>query len=103
MVGYTQIPAADLPQPGSMKTLNVKGKVLAIANVDGEYFAVDDICSHEHCSLGSDGALDGTTVICGCHGAMFDVTTGGVMSLPAVADVGSYVIKKEKGEVYIKL
>ncbi|MBI5619948.1 non-heme iron oxygenase ferredoxin subunit [Candidatus Gottesmanbacteria bacterium] len=81
--------------PGSMKTVNVSGKRIAVANIDGQYFAIDDACSHVGCSLGSEGFLDGTTVTCGCHGAQFDITNGKVLALPAVSDVSSYEVTVE--------
>lgn len=88
---------------GGMKTVFVSGKKIAIANVDGEFFAIDDECSHEECSLGSEGFLDGNVVICGCHGSNFDVTTGKVLSLPAMTDVGRYDVKVDNGEIFIKV
>ena len=92
----------DLPL-GSMRTYVVNGKRIALANVDGSYFAVDDACTHQQCSLGSDGALDGNVIICGCHGAQYDVTTGHVMAPPAPRDVQSYETKTDNGSVYIKV
>lgn len=87
--------------PGSMKTYTVSGKKIAIANVDGEFFAVDDRCSHEQCSLGSEGALDGNVIICGCHGGMFDVTTGSVMAPPPPSPVRSYAVHIADGKVFV--
>ncbi len=92
----------NLPS-GSMKTVVVGGRKLAIANVDGEFFAIDDTCSHEQCSLGSEGFLDGNVVTCGCHGAQFDVTSGKVLSLPVPTDVVSYPVKVEGNDVFIKI
>lgn len=89
--------------PGSMRTFVVEGKSIALANVDGDFFAVDDACTHEHCSLGSEGALDGNVIICGCHGGQFDVTTGQVLAPPAPSDVKSYETKTENGDVYINI
>lgn len=89
--------------PGSMKTVNVDGKTIAIANVDGEFFAVDDACTHAQCSLGAEGSLSGNIVTCGCHGAQFDVKSGKVLTLPAPTDLTPYEIKVENGEVYIKI
>lgn len=91
---------SDLPS-GGMKTIVVSGKKIAVANVDGEFFAIDDTCSHEQCSLGSEGFLDGNVVTCGCHGAQFDVTSGKVMSLPAPTDVASYPVKVEGGDILV--
>lgn len=92
----------DVPN-GSMKTLTVGGKKIAVAHVDEEFFAIDDTCSHAQCSLGSEGFLDGNVVTCGCHGAQFDVTSGKVMSLPAPMDIASYPTKIEGNDVFIEI
>ena len=92
----------DIP-PGNMKTVIVFGKKLSIANVDGEFFVIDDTCSHAQCSLGTEGFIDGTVVTCGCHGATFDVTSGKVMSLPATVNIRTYQTKVEGNDVFVKL
>ena len=89
--------------PGTMKTVMVLGKPVALANVDGEFFAIGDTCTHEHCSLGTDGVLDGNVVMCGCHGGQFDVTNGKVMALPPVTDADSYTVKVENGQIFVRL
>jgi len=89
--------------PGSMRTYTVNGKMIALANVDGEFFAVDDTCTHEQCSLGSEGALDGNVIICGCHGGQFDVTSGTVVAPPAPTNVGTYITEVRNGEVFVQL
>lgn len=89
--------------PGSMRTYSVRGRPVAIANVDGEFFAVSDTCSHEQCSLGTEGALDGNVIICGCHGAQFDVTNGSVMAPPAPTDIQSYKTKVADNNVLVQL
>lgn len=88
---------------GEMKTVRVNGKAIALANVDGEFFAIDDTCSHEECSLGTEGLLDGNNVICGCHGSSFDVTTGKVLSLPAPTDVSSYKVRVEDEDILVEI
>ena len=103
MDGYIKVATrSDIPA-GSMKTMSVNGKPLALANVDGEFFAVSDICSHAQCSLGTEGFIDDNVVTCGCHGATFDVTSGKVMSLPAVTDVASYPVKIDGGDILVKI
>lgn len=92
----------DFPE-GSMKTIQVEGKKIALAHVDGDWFAIDDTCSHAECSLGSQGFLDGTAVICGCHGAQFDLTTGDVLSPPASSPVASYQVTVVDNQVMISL
>ncbi len=68
---------ADLP-PGTMKTIDLGGVEVVVANVGGECFAFGGICPHQGGSLG-DGALEGATVTCPWHGARFDVRTGAVL------------------------
>ena len=92
----------ELPT-GSMRTYTVAGKKIALANVNGEFFAVDDTCSHEQCSLGSEGALDGNVIICGCHGGQFDVTSGAVVAPPAPREVSSYRTEVRDGKVFIQI
>ena len=56
---------------GGMVFVDVEGRRLAVANVDGALFAFDDACTHRHCSLAK-GRLSGKTVTCECHGSQFD-------------------------------
>ncbi len=100
---FTKAIAASELTAGMKKTIVVAGHKIALANVDGEFFAIDDTCTHEACSLGTEGFLDGSVVICGCHGAQFDVTNGKVLALPAPSDVASYETKVENGDVYINI
>ncbi len=101
MATFTKaIAVSELP-PGEKKTIVVAGRKIALANVDGEFFAIDDMCSHEACSLGTEGFLDGSLIICGCHGSQFDMTNGKVLSLPAPTDVASYETKVENGDVLV--
>ncbi|OGG11542.1 hypothetical protein A2Z00_04855 [Candidatus Gottesmanbacteria bacterium RBG_13_45_10] len=101
MATYTKaIKVAELA-PGTKRTVVVNGKRIAIANIDGVFFAIDDTCSHAHCSLGTEGFLDGSAIICGCHGAQFDVTSGKVLSPPAPIDLTSYKTKVEGEDVLI--
>ena len=91
--------AADVPE-GEMRSYQVSGQDVAVANVDGAFHAFSDVCTHKHCTL-SDGDLDGTTVTCPCHGSQFDVTTGNVLNGPATLPVDSYEVSEEGGEIRI--
>lgn len=61
--------------PGTMKHVEVDGKEILIANVDGKFYAIDDRCGHASARLSS-GGLRGNIVTCPQHSAQFDVTTG---------------------------
>ena len=79
------IKTADVPANG-MAVVNVKGTRIAVANVQGVFYAFDDECTHEQCSL-AEGDLAGTTLTCMCHGAEFDVRSGAVLAPPAVIPI----------------
>ena len=91
---------SDIPQ-GTMKTVRIAGRNIALINVDGEIFAVDDTCTHAQCSLGNEGFLEGQVITCGCHGAQYDVTTGKVLGLPATVDIQSYPVRITDNTVYV--
>ena len=83
--------ASDIPR-GGLALIDVGGTRITVANVDGSYYAFDDACTHEQCSL-AEGDLDGLTVICMCHGAEFDVSTGAVLAPPATVPLRTYPIR----------
>ena len=85
---------------GGVKVVRLGDQDLAIYHVDGGYYAIDDICTHDGGELAS-GVLEGTVVECPRHGARFDVRTGAVLSLPAVAPVMSYDLRLKDGEIQV--
>jgi 3-phenylpropionate/trans-cinnamate dioxygenase ferredoxin subunit len=94
--------AADIP-PGELAAFDVHGVRIAVANADGRFFAIDEMCTHEQCSLALDGTLDGTVVTCGCHGAQFDLRTGDVLAPPATEPVKTYALRVENGTVIVEV
>ena len=80
---------------GAIVALDVRGTRIAVANVGGKYYAFDDACTHEQCSLTEMGELAGTTVTCTCHGSEFDVRTGKVLAPPATVPVKVYATRVE--------
>ena len=88
--------------PGTGKAFTVATRRLALFNVDGRIFAIDGVCPHDGAPL-SEGALDGTTVICPWHNAEFDVTCGKVLCPPAVEDVRSYPVFVNGDSVEVEL
>lgn len=95
------IKTTDVPANG-MVVVDVRGTRVAVANVQGVYYAFDDECTHEQCSL-AEGDLAGTTVTCMCHGAEFDVRTGAVLAPPAVEPVRVYRTRVEGDALYIEV
>jgi len=87
----TAIKTSEIPA-GDITAIDVRGTRIAVANVGGTYYAFDDACTHEQCSL-AEGELAGTTVTCTCHGSEFDVRTGKVLAPPATVPVKVYPVR----------
>lgn len=69
---------------GQTKSFKIEEKEILVANINGAYYAISNICSHMGGDL-SKGTLEGNVVTCPKHRAKFDVTTGKVVSGPKVA------------------
>ena len=90
----------DLPA-GSAIAVEVNGKQIALFNVNNQYYAIEDTCTHAGGSL-SEGDVEGTIVTCPWHGATFDITNGKVLSEPAPEGVKSYKVHIEGEEIKIE-
>jgi 3-phenylpropionate/trans-cinnamate dioxygenase ferredoxin subunit len=84
--------------PGKVKRLDEPP--VAVFNVDGSYFAISDICTHEWARL-SDGELEGEAVICPLHGACFSLSTGEALSLPATEPVEIFAVVLQGDDIYV--
>jgi 3-phenylpropionate/trans-cinnamate dioxygenase ferredoxin subunit len=98
----TAMKTSEVPA-GGIVAVNVRGTQVAVANVDGTYYAFADACTHEQCSLTEMGELAGTTVTCTCHGSEFDVRTGKVLAPPATVPVTVYATRVEGDALQIEL
>ena len=98
----TTIKTSEIPV-GAIVALDVRGTRIAVANVGGNYYAFDDACTHEQCSLTEMGELAGTTVTCTCHGSEFDVSTGKVLAPPATVPVKVYATRVEGDALHIEI
>jgi len=88
--------------PGKGMAVDVKGTRVAVFNINGEIFAIDDTCTHAGGSL-SEGDVEGNIVTCPWHGATFDVTSGNVLSEPAADSVKSYKVRVEGDDIKIEI
>lgn len=104
--GYVRVAGkAEIPV-GKMKLV---GKEILIANVNGNYYAINDRCTHAGGDL-SQGVLEGNIVTCPIHHAQYDVTTGKVVSHPKMRlfhpkakDEPAYQVKVENEDIWVKL
>ena len=91
--------ASDVPL-NEVRVVECAGRSLALSNVDGEYYAIDNVCTHDGGPLG-EGRIRNGRVICPRHGAAFDAKTGRVISLPAVKSVQAYPVTRDGDELFI--
>jgi nitrite reductase/ring-hydroxylating ferredoxin subunit len=88
--------------PGEGKVVETSGKRIAIFNIDGRFYAIDDTCTHRGGPL-SEGMIVGTEVTCPWHGAVFDVTSGAVLGAPAPRDVAGYSVRVEGEDIEVEI
>jgi len=88
--------------PGTMKRVDIRGRRILLANVDGHYCAADDTCTHEEASL-STGVLKGELVRCPLHGSRFNVCTGKALEEPAEENLRTYPVRLEGERILIGL
>ncbi|MCX7707472.1 MAG: non-heme iron oxygenase ferredoxin subunit [Anaerolineae bacterium] len=101
MSNFIKVARVEEIAPGEKKTVEVDGVEVVIANVDGEFYAVEDVCTHDGGPLG-DGELEGCQLICPRHGARFDVRTGKALTLPAFEPVATYTVKVQDGDILVE-
>jgi nitrite reductase/ring-hydroxylating ferredoxin subunit len=87
---------------GKMKAVDVAGVSVLLVNIDGEYYAIGNKCTHRGCKL-SKGALDGETVKCPCHKSVFNVKTGAVIHGPASRSEPKYAVKVEEEQILVSV
>src|SRR5680860_596356 len=88
-------------QPSHMKEVQLDGENICIVNVEGKYYAIGSICTHEGGPL-ADGTLEGYEVECPWHGSKFDVRTGEVINPPASEPEPVYQVKVDGNNILIK-
>ena len=100
MPEFVTVATTDEVKAGERIVVEVNDHYIAIFNVDNRYYAIEDVCTHDNGPL-AEGYLEGTTIECPRHGARFDITTGKVLSMPAVKDVPRYQLQINGDEIQI--
>jgi 3-phenylpropionate/trans-cinnamate dioxygenase ferredoxin subunit len=93
-------PAASIP-PGDYASVEIDGRFVAVFNVDGEFLAIEDVCTHDGEGLAG-GELDGEVIVCPRHGARFSLRTGAVLGPPAYEPVRTYATRLRDGIVEVR-
>lgn len=93
-------PVAELP-PGARRVVSVENTQIAVFNLDGRYYAIEDVCTHDGGELAS-GACEGDVIVCPRHGARFSIKTGAVLAPPAYEPVATFPVRVENGVVQVR-
>jgi len=92
----------DDVMPGTGRVIKAGERTLALFNLGGTFYAIDNRCTHAGGPLG-EGAVDGKVVTCPWHGSRFDITTGEVLGPPARRPVASYPVRVQEREIFVEL
>lgn len=101
MSDWIEVAAVSDIAPGQWQQVDLDGTLVAIFNVQGEFFAIEDICTHDGAVL-SGCPIEGDEVVCPRHGARFSVRTGEALTPPAWEPVSTFPVKIENDRVYIR-
>jgi len=92
-------PAEEIPE-GEARTFEIEGIRVAVARAKEQLYAIQDLCSHDDGPLG-EGELEEFAIVCPRHGAKFDVRTGAVLAMPAVAPIETFPVMEKNGKVMV--
>lgn len=97
---FVKVAHVDEIAPGELLRVEVAGRLVCLANVDGAIYAVDDDCTHVSGPLDR-GDLEGSVLTCPLHLACFDVRTGKVLRGPARDDLPTFSVDVHDGDIYV--
>ena len=87
--------------PGEYQAIDLDDTTVAVFNLDGEYFAIEDVCTHDFGAL-TGGCVEGDRVMCPRHGAWFDIRTGEALTPPAYEPVATFPVRVHEGVVQVR-
>jgi 3-phenylpropionate/trans-cinnamate dioxygenase ferredoxin subunit len=102
MAEWVKVAAVGELAPGDKKQIDLDGLAVALFNVDGQYYAIEDVCTHDGAPL-AHGRFRGDQITCPRHGARFNVRTGEALSMPAFEPVETYQVKVEGNDILIEV
>ena len=101
MSKFLRVARVDEIPPGQKMIVEVDGTLVVLVNLEGEFYALEDVCTHDGGPVG-EGRLEDGHLVCPRHGAHFDVRTGDALRLPAVEPVPTFEVKVEGEDIYVE-
>ncbi|OAI05703.1 ferredoxin [Methylomonas methanica] len=100
MSDWIDVAAESALANGEHVLVDVDGTDVAIFKLDGQCYAIEDVCTHDGTEIAS-GELDGDEIVCPRHGARFCVKTGAVKCAPAYEDVATFPVRIVEGRIQV--
>lgn len=101
MSDWTDVaPVANFPV-GEFRLVDIDGAIIAVFNVDGDYYAIEDVCTHDGGTL-TGGEVCRDRITCPRHGAVFSIKTGEVLAPPAYEPVNTFPVRIQDGRVQVR-
>lgn len=102
MSEFIKVATVDEIPPNGRKLVTIEDERVAIFNLDGEFYAIADVCTHDGGPLAEGEVVNGCQVRCPRHGARFDIRTGAALSFPAFEATETYDVRIDGDEVWIE-
>jgi len=102
MTEFVKVATVDEIPPNSSKLVTIEDERVAIFNLDGELYAIADVCTHDGGALVEGEVVNGCQVKCPRHGARFDIRTGAALSFPAFEATETYDVRIDGDEVWVE-
>lgn len=101
MSDWIDVAAENAIAPGEYVTVDIDDVQVAVFNVDGGFFAIEDVCTHDYLCL-TGGEVEGEEIICPHHGARFNIKTGEALTAPAYEATNTFPVRVEGGRIQVR-
>jgi 3-phenylpropionate/trans-cinnamate dioxygenase ferredoxin component len=101
MSDWVTVAKTDELAPGEWRTLDVDGTAVVVFNIEGDYYAIEDVCTHDGGQL-TGGAVEGDQIICPRHGSRFCIKTGEALTPPAYEPTAKFPVRVHEGAVQVR-
>ena len=101
MSEWTDVSDVDSFPPGDHRLVDVDDVPVAVFNLDGEFFAIEDVCTHDYGQL-TGGCIEGDEIVCPRHAARFSIRTGEALTPPAYEAVSTFPVRVCEGHVQVR-
>lgn len=101
MPGWQDVARVETLPAGSHASVEIDGVRIAVFNLDGEYHAIEDVCTHDGGVL-TGGTIEGEQIVCPRHGARFSIKSGAVLAPPAYEPVHVFPVRVQSGVIQVR-